>query len=100
MLAMPSHSESHHVRFVVRFTGNVQGVGFRATVLQQAADLDVHGEVRNEPDGSVQLDADGGRAELKTLLDRVKSVMSHHIDSADVNEQPSRGRKSGLRIGG
>ena len=95
-----SSPDSNQVRFVVRFTGNVQGVGFRATVLHQASDLNVHGHVRNQADGSVQLDADGTRAELKTLLDRVKSAMSRHIESVDVDEQASQGRKSGLRIGG
>ena len=97
---MPSLPDSNQVRFVVRFTGNVQGVGFRATVLHQASDLNVHGHVRNQADGSVQLDVDGTRSELKTLLDRVKSVMSSHIESVDIDDHASKGRHQGLHIAG
>ena len=38
---------------LVRVTGRVQGVGFRAWAQRQAIRLGLRGWVRNEPDGSV-----------------------------------------------
>ncbi|MCB1186658.1 acylphosphatase [bacterium] len=37
----------------VTVTGKVQGVFYRATVRDWAAELKIHGWVKNEPDGSV-----------------------------------------------
>jgi acylphosphatase len=42
-----------------RVTGRVQGVSFRWYTQQQARSLGVCGWVRNEPDGSVLLHAEG-----------------------------------------
>ena len=43
------------VRFLVIFSGRVQGVGFRYTSNQIAWRFDVTGWVKNLPDGSVQM---------------------------------------------
>jgi acylphosphatase len=39
--------------------GLVQGVGYRACCRRQALDLGLSGWVRNRPDGSVELEAEG-----------------------------------------
>ena len=44
-------------RFVV--TGHVQGVGFRAWAVTQAARLELSGYIRNRADGAVEAEADG-----------------------------------------
>jgi acylphosphatase len=44
--------------------GQVQGVFFRATARDQARRLGVAGFVRNEPDGSVYLEAEGTESAL------------------------------------
>jgi len=54
-------------RAVVR--GGVQGVFFRGSAREHAARLGVVGWVRNEPDGSVALEAEGGREAVEALLD-------------------------------
>ncbi len=43
----------------IRVTGRVQGVFFRASTLEIARKLGVNGSVRNEPDGSVFIEAEG-----------------------------------------
>ena len=47
--------------------GRVQGVGFRYFVVRRALDLGVVGWVANEPDGSVQVVAEGSTAALDSL---------------------------------
>src|SRR3990170_1118147 len=48
-------------------SGDVQGVGFRAFVRQQARTLRLSGWVRNLRDGNVALEAEGPREALETL---------------------------------
>jgi acylphosphatase len=47
--------------------GRVQGVGFRAFVLEQAFRLNLTGWVRNTWDGNVEAIAEGERSALDTL---------------------------------
>jgi acylphosphatase len=86
------------VRFVVRYSGNVQGVGFRMTALAQARGLRVHGSVRNEPDGSVLLDVEGPAADVQSLLSRIDTAMSGRIDGCHRDARPPRGIESGFRV--
>jgi acylphosphatase len=58
-------------RVRLRLTGRVQGVGFRWFVLGEARRLGVRGWVRNNGDGSVELEAAGTVAELTELRSRV-----------------------------
>jgi len=52
--------------------GDVQGVGFRYFVIDQARPLGVRGWVRNRPDGTVEITAEGERVQLDSLLDVVR----------------------------
>jgi len=45
------------IRAIVR--GDVQGVGFRAATAQEARRAKIAGWVRNRPDGSVEVEAEG-----------------------------------------
>jgi acylphosphatase len=47
--------------------GRVQGVGYRATTLDEARRLSLAGWVRNRRDGTVEVLAEGGEAKLKLL---------------------------------
>ncbi len=89
---------SARVRYVVRFSGHVQGVGFRATTVEQSRGLAVHGFVRNEPDGSVRLDMEGSEESLRELLRRIRDVMRSYIDDVEVHEEPTEGREGPLQI--
>lgn len=51
--------------------GRVQGVGFRFYVQRQAKLLGVTGWVRNKPDGSVEILAQGKQPQLQKLIDAV-----------------------------
>jgi acylphosphatase len=52
--------------------GRVQGVGFRWFVSERGRTLGVSGEVRNRPDGSVEVEAEGRREALQKLVDAVR----------------------------
>lgn len=59
------------VRRAFRVSGRVQGVGFRWYVRQRADRLGLHGTVRNVPDGSVEVVAEGPHDALEELVRRL-----------------------------
>jgi len=60
--------------------GRVQGVGFRAYVLQHAANLGLKGWVRNTYMGDVEILAEGTRPALEKLLELLESgPRSSHV---------------------
>jgi acylphosphatase len=57
----------------VIFIGQVQGVGFRFTTRSIAKKLGITGTVRNLPDGSVEMIAQGTPAIIDSLLHELKT---------------------------
>jgi len=55
-----------------RVTGVVQGVGFRWFTLRLAQRYGLTGWVRNRPDGSVELEAEGERGMVEAFLAEVR----------------------------
>ena len=86
------------IRYVVRYTGHVQGVGFRMTAVEQSRGLDVHGFVRNESDGSVTMDAEAAEVDLKELMRRIDTAMSGRIDGVHVDRRPPKNRQEGFGV--
>jgi len=72
----------------IRYTGRVQGVGFRATTHATASGFAVTGWVRNEPDGSVLVEAQGTRDAVEAFIDAVGSKMDRFIASATEDALP------------
>lgn len=56
-------------RVHIRVTGRVQGVFYRANTRETAERLGLSGWVRNMPDGSVEIVAEGDVKQLKALVD-------------------------------
>jgi acylphosphatase len=64
----------------VFYEGRVQGVGFRFTCKQLARGYEVVGWVRNLPDGRVELQCSGERAEVEGFLAAIaESELKSHI---------------------
>lgn len=59
-------------RLVAKLTGRVQGVGFRFFTRQTATRLGLTGWVRNDPEGSVTVVAEGDRQQLEELADSLR----------------------------
>lgn len=67
----------------VTFSGQVQGIGFRASVQNWAEGLGLAGWVRNNPDGSVELEAEGEESILQSFLTKIlqshlQRYITHH----------------------
>lgn len=62
------------MRAVVK--GNVQGVGFRAMTRYYAQEMQLKGFVRNLPDGSVEIYAQGSKAYLEQLITKLREELS------------------------
>ncbi len=78
------------IAYRIIYSGSVQGVGFRFTVLRFAHDFDsITGYVKNLPDGSVELLAEGPENEVESLLeDIVSGPHSGHIKKVSANIIP------------
>ena len=67
-------------RVTNRYSGHVQGVGFRYTVRALTHGFEVAGTVRNLEDGRVELSAEGVKEELEAFLDAIRqSEVGHFI---------------------
>ena len=72
-------------RLDLRVFGRVQGVAFRWHAQRKARALNLTGWVRNLPDGSVRLVAEGERTDLQTLLDwAVRGPQGARVDRQEV----------------
>jgi acylphosphatase len=81
------------IRREVRYQGRVQGVGFRATCRDIAHNFVVAGWLRNEPDGSVYLVAEGESGEVLGFLREIQAQLARNIRAADVREVPPQGER-------
>lgn len=86
------------IRTAVRYLGQVQGVGFRATARSLAQPRPVTGLVRNEPDGTVWLEAQGQPQDVQGFLDALSRAMHGRIAQANHHDQPVRDGEEGFRI--
>jgi acylphosphatase len=64
----------------IRVSGRVQGVGFRHYTKLKARELGVRGHVRNLPDGSVEVWAEGASPAVAALIE----WLAHGPPAADV----------------
>ena len=76
-------------------SGRVQGVGFRYFAIQKAGEFRLSGWVRNTPQGTVEIEAEGEAAQVDAFTDWIKIGPSRAvINSCSVTEIPSAGYKT------
>lgn len=75
-------------RFHYRFTGRVQGVGFRYTAEHGANKLGITGWVFNDYDGSVIMEAQGTPDKLNQLLEILEKGVFIEIENIEKKEIP------------
>ncbi|MBK9126882.1 MAG: acylphosphatase [Phycisphaerales bacterium] len=71
--------DAGRVRVRVVYSGRVQGVGFRASAVELSRRSAVVGFVRNLPDGTVELEAEGTERHVEDFLAAVQRQMGGFI---------------------
>ena len=84
----------------VIFEGRVQGVGFRYTVKDLARGFDVCGEVKNLPDGSVEMHVMGEAEEVDDFIREIteESSVARNIKNHMIRKIPLLENCTGFRI--
>jgi acylphosphatase len=80
------------ILYRIHVTGMVQGVGFRWSAAREAWRRDITGYVKNLPDGSVYIEAEGPREQLAGFAAWCrKGPGTGFVDSVKVTEHPPAG---------
>lgn len=93
----PSIHVTPHRRRVV-FRGQVQGVSFRAKARELAAGRPLTGFVRNLPDGTVELEAQGDAAAIDAFLAAIAGRFEGNIEYTDACGVPPVNSERGFEI--
>lgn len=86
------------VRQHMKITGCVQGVGFRYRAKYAANGLGVTGWVRNEWDGTVEMEAQGTMEQLNQMLTRINQSSYIRIEWIDRREIPLEEHETGFHV--
>jgi len=86
------------VRRHVIFHGHVQGVCFRAVSLELSRGFQVMGYVRNLPDGTVELEAEGVQDQVDDLLAAIEREFAANLRDVEKRSIPTRGDEDAFRI--
>ncbi len=79
------------------YSGRVQGVGFRFTAQHIAEGFAVAGFVRNLPDGTVEVLAEGPAEQVNGFLSALNQRMAEYIEEVRVKEESPQGVR-GFRV--
>lgn len=77
---------------IVKFSGNVQGVGFRYTARSIAKQFSVTGYVMNLSDGQVEIYAEGELQEVDDFIRAIRAEMNNYITSCEIQSAIPSGR--------
>jgi acylphosphatase len=83
---------------MVYYTGQVQGVGFRATAVDIAGDYPVTGWVKNLADGRVQLLVEGPKESVEAFLKAIRTHWKDNIEKEQVEEPAATGKYTKFEI--
>ena len=85
------------IRYHFRFTGRVQGVGFRYRARIAASSIGVTGWVHNEYDGSVSMEIQGTEAQIDEVILSVERGTYVRITNMEVKTIPVLENERGFR---
>lgn len=86
------------IRKEIRFTGAVQGVGFRYRAKYAASGCGVTGWVKNEWDGSVIMEAQGTEEQINEMLKLINEGSYIRIDRMEYHEIPLDEKERGFHV--
>jgi acylphosphatase len=83
----------------MKISGVVQGVGFRFFTRRLANKMGIKGYVRNMPDGTVEIEAEGSDDQIESFLKELyKGPPSSKVSEIDTEELSGRGRYDGFEV--
>lgn len=88
------------IRQQIRFTGRVQGVGFRFTAQHLANALGLTGWVMNDWDGSVKMEVQGNPKTIEKMLEKIEDGIFIEIDRMERTDIPLVDTEFGFNIEG
>lgn len=91
-------NKANLIQITVNYVGRVQGVGFRYTVCRIAEPFEVTGYVKNLPNGSVELVAEGSPSALSELHQEICREMKSNIRNHQLEESPATGEFSSFGV--
>lgn len=97
-MTVPDDSHSPLIRRRFRFSGRVQGVGFRYEARMIAEQLDLVGWVKNKDDGTVLVEAEGTESRVAAFLCTIRYVPRFRITEVRSEDLPVLGTEKSFRI--
>lgn len=82
----------------VIFIGRVQGVGFRFTAHRMAQRHQITGYVRNLPDGTVEMLAQGPVRDINDCIKDIEEYFSDYIRETRIQEIPADPKHTDFKI--
>ena len=82
----------------VIFIGHVQGVGFRFTADRMANRHQLTGFVRNLPDGTVEMLAQGSAEDIDDCIRDIKESFAGYLRDTQIQQVPPDPRYTDFRI--
>lgn len=80
------------------FIGRVQGVGFRFTARRAASRRQLTGYVRNMPNGSVEMLAQGRPEDVNDCIQDIKEYFAGYLKETKIEEIPPDPRYTDFKI--
>jgi acylphosphatase len=80
------------------FSGEVQGVGFRFTAHRIASHHQLTGFVRNLPDGSVEILAQGKPEDINGCIYEIKVAFTGYIRQTQIEDTPINPKYTNFKI--
>ncbi|HEX8751124.1 MAG TPA: acylphosphatase [Nitrospira sp.] len=96
---MTDASDPTAVRARISVSGRVQGVGYRAFTIRVATQRGLVGGVRNTDDGRVELEAEGPKDRILSLIEDLKAgPPASRVTAVQVEWETATGRQTDFRV--
>ena len=86
------------IRKRFKFHGRVQGVGFRYRAEKSASVYGINGWIRNNDDGTVDMEAQGNRDNIEKMIELIKKGNFIEIEMVEEKNIPLKNDEYGFQI--
>ena len=86
------------VRKRIKFYGRVQGVGFRYRAEKSASLYDIYGWIKNNDNGTVEMEAQGKEENIDKMIDLIKKGNFIEVNAMEEKKIPLRDDEYGFTI--